>query len=107
MHYKLMFPSNYIAACDLAGREVKVTIKSVAVCELTMVGGKKEQKPVMHFEGKSKALVLNKTNATLIARQLGPDTDAWMGKQIFIYPTETKFGRETVECIRVKAKEAV
>jgi F420-0:gamma-glutamyl ligase len=102
-----MYPSNYLGACDLMNREVKVTIKSVAISELVMVGGKKEQKPVMHFEGKNKAMVLNKTNATLIARMHGPDTESWIGKQVILYPTETKFGRDTVECIRVKGREAV
>ena len=34
MHYKLAFPSEYVAACDLHGKEVAVTIKSVAIEEV-------------------------------------------------------------------------
>lgn len=54
------------------------------------------------FVGKEKGLVLNKTNAALIAEQHGQDTGGWKGKEVRIYPTTTDFGGERVECIRVE-----
>jgi hypothetical protein len=54
------------------------------------------------FRGKEKGLVLNKTNASLIAEQHGQDTSEWPGKKIKIFATTTDFGGERVECIRVE-----
>lgn len=106
MHYILMFPSKYVRAADLQGRDVTVEIASVAMEELVMAGGKKDKKPVMHFAGKDKSLVLNKTNATTIAKTLGNDTDQWVGKSITLYPTKTACGGEQVDCIRVREQGA-
>lgn len=95
------FPSNYLKAGDLKDAEAIVTIVKVEVEE---VGRDKEQKLVLYFKGKKKGLVLNKTNSKKIATVLSADdTDEWVGKQIKLYPTETEFGGETVDCIRVKA----
>ena len=72
--------------------------------EIEAIGRNKEMKPVLYFKGKEKGVVLNKTNAAKISGLLGSkDTDDWHGCQIRIYATETEFGGETVECIRVKA----
>jgi len=74
----------------------------VTMDELTMSGGRKETRPVIRFSDAEKKLVLNKTNATAIAGMYGNETDAWIGKKITMYPTETQFGSETVDCIRVR-----
>lgn len=96
-----VFPSNYLKAGDLGGAQPVVTIDRM---EVEPVGRDKEIKPVLYFEGKEKGLVLNKTNAAKIAQLVGSkNTDDWPGCQIRIYATETEFGGETVECIRVKA----
>jgi hypothetical protein len=64
--------------------------------------------PVVYFRGKDKGVVLNKTNGNKIAALVGSkDTEDWAGCQIRLYATETEFGGETVECIRVKAAGAV
>lgn len=101
MNINEAFPSNYIKASDLQGRDVTVVIKSV---EVEGVGRDKDQKPVVYFRGKEKGLVLNKTNSNAISKLYGAETSAWMGRPITIYPTETEFGGETVECIRVRLK---
>lgn len=101
MNINTAFPSTYIKASDLEGRSVLVTIREVKV---EQVGRDRDQKPVAYFEGKQKGLVLNKTNARTIANIAGSaDTDDWAGVQIGIYPTETEFAGDMVECIRVKA----
>lgn len=94
------FPSNYLKASDLQGRDIVVTIDRVA---FEAVGREKEMKAVIYFQGKQKGIVLNKTNAKKIIEITGSAiTEEWAGCQIKIYPTETEFGGETVDCIRVK-----
>jgi hypothetical protein len=95
------FPSAYLKASDLGSNAPVVTIDRI---EVEPVGRDKEMKPIVYFVGKEKGLVLNKTNGRKIAELVGSkDTDDWHGCQIRIYATETEFGGETVECIRVKA----
>jgi len=95
------FPSNYLKAADLKGRSLIVTIDRV---EFEAVGQKREMKPVLYFTGKEKGVVLNKTNANKIMQLTeSPVTEEWKGHSIVIYPTETSFQGEMVDCIRVKA----
>lgn len=104
MNINSAFPSNYIKASDLNESAVVVTIREI---KIEQVGRDKDTKLVAYFQGKEKGLVLNKTNARKIAEITGSqDTDDWPGSQIMIYPTETEFAGETVECIRVKAPSA-
>jgi hypothetical protein len=95
------FPSKYLKAADLNGRNVVVTIDHV---NIEPVGRDKEIKPVVYFAGKDKGLVLNKTNSSKIKQLAGTaETDDWAGVKITIYPTETEYQGETVDTIRVKA----
>lgn len=96
------FPSKTLKASDLGNNLVTVTISHVEV-EAMGRGKDAETKPVVYFAGKSKGLVLNKTNAKRIVEITGsPDTDHWKGHAITLYATETEFQGETVDCIRVK-----
>ena len=47
-------------------------------------------------------MILNKTNAGLLAAALGDETDHWRGKQVELYPDRTMFSGRMVECIRVR-----
>jgi len=94
------FPSDYIKASDLKGHEVVVTIDRV---EMEEVGRQRESKAVLYFQGKDKGMVLNKTNAKKIIEISGSAiTEEWPGVRIKLYPTETEFAGETVDCIRIK-----
>ena len=102
-HWKLMFPSEYLAAADFRGKDVTLTIKSVTVEDLPLAGtSDKERRPVVRFHESPKRFVMNKTNAKSIAKLHGNITSRWTGKRVSLYPTMTKFGRESVECIRVR-----
>lgn len=104
MNIDSAFPSTYLKASDLGDNQPVVTIDRV---EVEPVGRDKEMKPVVYFRGKEKGVVLNKTNSRKIAELTGSkDTDDWTGCQIRLYATETEFGGEMVECIRVKAAAA-
>lgn len=95
------FPSKYLKASDLGTAAPVVTISHV---EMEKIGRENDRKPVVFFEGKEKGLVLNKTNSRRITELLGTsETDEWVGGKVRIFATETEFGGETVECIRVKA----
>jgi hypothetical protein len=52
------FPSQYLKASDLGGRDIRVTMGRV---EREKIGT--DNKLVLYFKGKDKGLVLNKTNA--------------------------------------------
>lgn len=94
------FPSNYVKASDLKGNQAVVTIDRV---DFEPVGRDKEMKAVAYFIGKAKGMVLNKTNGRKITEIAGsPLTEEWHGVAVVLYPTETEFAGETVECIRVK-----
>ncbi len=100
--FRTFFDSQCLFAFHLQGKEVTLTIAKVEAGELVGTGGKKSRKPMCYFDGKDLPLGLCKTNGKTIAAMYGNDVSAWVGKKITIYPTTTTFGKETVDCIRVK-----
>jgi hypothetical protein len=56
----------------------------------------------LHFQGKEKGMVLNKTNANKIAEMFGDDTDQWSGESITLYEAMVDFKGQTVPAIRVR-----
>lgn len=91
--------SNYLKAEDLKGRRVDVVI-SEAVTE--KVGD--ADKIVLSFDGKEKKLVLNITNARMIAGLLNSmDTADWIGSEITLRPDKTTYQGDLVDCLRVDA----
>ncbi len=102
--YESIFPSKYFKAADLDGQPKLVIISRWATEE---VGKQRDHKPVLYFQGEDKALVCNVTNARTIAKILDTrDIDAWIGKEIVLYPTTTEFAGEMMDCIRVARKGA-
>lgn len=98
------FPSRFLRPEDLKGAEPVVTIDRVA---FEVVGRKRERKAILHFVGKEKGLVLNRTNADALTKILGSAlTEEWQARRIRLYATTTKFGNDTVDCIRIKPAEA-
>ncbi len=100
MHIDQAFPSNFIKASDLQGREIPVII---AAADVEKIGNGNEQKLVLKFQGKSKGMICNRTNANRIAYSYGNDTDEWIGKEIILYPDMVDFQGRMVEAVRVKA----
>jgi len=92
-----LFPSKYVKASDLKGRDVEVTIRTVEVEKID-----EDERPVLYFQGMDKGLVLNRTNANSIAKLHGGEVSKWAGKTITLFPTETDFKGEQVACIRVR-----
>ena len=98
MDINSQFPSNFYKAGDLAGRARLVTMQACMPEDI----GNNEMKPVLRFVGEQKGLVLNKTNAQVIASFLGAETNAWIGQQIELYPTQVSFQGRVVDAIRVR-----
>ena len=92
-----VFPSNYVKADDLKGRDVTVVISGATMEKLG-----NDQKLVLHFQGKDKGMVCNKTNANRIAYLYGEDTDAWVGREIILCSEFVEFQGKTVKGLRVK-----
>jgi hypothetical protein len=96
-----MYPSKYLRASDLDGD----TVATILHVELREVD-EGQSKPTIEFREKHlRPLVCNRTNASAIAKALGSeDTDDWIGKRITLYPTQTEYKGETVDCVRVRIK---
>ena len=92
------FPSNYIKAADLKGRQVSVKMDR---CEYEMIGS--DKKLILYFVGKEKGMVLNKTNASNIAAIYGDDTEDWRDQEVVLFEAMVDFQGKTVPAIRVKA----
>lgn len=92
------FPSKYISAADLQGRAVRVHIDRVEMGQFN--DGK--SKPIAYFQGKSKGLALNKTNANTIMNSYGPNTDDWAGAEVELFPAEVDFQGKMVQAVRVR-----
>lgn len=95
------FPSKYLKADDLRGREARVTIARV---EREKLGD--EFKPVVYFNGKEKGVVLNKTNSYAIAAAYGDETTDWFGNDVILFSVMTEYGGKTAPAIRVRIPTA-
>lgn len=97
MHIDQAFPSKYIKASDLKGRDVTVVIASA---EIESIGD--DRKLVLGFQGKEKTLVCNRTNAMVISDMYGMDTDQWLGREIVLFATKVPFQGKLTDAVRVK-----
>jgi len=102
-HWKRLVNPDYIGAYALnPGEDLTVTIKQVVRELVTQTGGKKEECTVAHLVGQ-KPLILNATNSKTIAKLFGPYIEDWAGQSITLYASMTNFGKEMVECLRIRS----
>jgi hypothetical protein len=95
--------SQYLRAAGLPERsELDLVIDKIEVEEIEDGNGKREAKPVLYFTGKEKGLVLNVTNGQVLISAYGDDTDAFLGKPVCLYRTETQFQGKMVPCLRLR-----
>lgn len=101
---RTMFDKQYLYAYDLQGRDVTVTIAKVVGGTLVGTGGKSNKKPIIFFNGTTKGLALNITNAKTIASMYGNSfkSEDWIGKRVTLYPARTSFGGTEMDCIRIR-----
>ena len=96
-----IYPSKYLKADDLQGREVRVTMANV---ELEKIGD--DNKPVLYFKGKDKGVVLNKTNANTISVAYGDDTEDWYDQPLILFSVMVDFQGKVAPAIRCRAPTA-
>jgi len=102
-HWKRLVNPDYIGAYALnPGEDLTVTIKQVVREFVTQAGGKKEECSVAHLVGQ-KPFILNATNSKTIAKLYGPYIEDWAGQPITLYASMTTFGKEMVECLRIRS----
>lgn len=98
------FPSKYLKADDLEDRDWSVTIKNVLIENIGQ-GEKKEEKLIIYFRELDKGLVTNRTNANIIEKLYGDETDEWIGKPVTLWPNhDVEFKGEIVSAIRIRSK---
>lgn len=95
------FPSKYLKAADLQGREVRVTMANV---EREKIG--EDSKPVLYFKGKDKGVVLNKTNASTISDAYGDDTEEWYDQPLILFSVMVDFQGKVAPAIRCRVPTA-
>lgn len=100
MNLDELFSGSFLKAADLKGRTVKLVIDSVTVEEFD--DGKK---PVIHFAGKDKGLVMNKTNYQFIKKYYSENSENWKGKPLELFPEDVSFQGKLVEAIRVRVPQ--
>lgn len=96
-----VFPSKYLKAADLQGKQVKVVIDRV---EMETLG--EDRRPVVYFQHKEKGVVINKTNTTNIAQAYGWNSDDWSGREVVLYTAWVDFQGKSVEAIRIRPPSA-
>lgn len=96
-----LFPGKYLKPVDIQGI-VSVTIHKLDLEDFTDPKTKEtETKPVLRFVELEKALILNKTNTSMLTQKLGNDIEQWSGKDISLEVRKVESFGELVEAIRV------
>lgn len=96
MNVKNMFPSGWLKAGDVPA-DITLTIGAIELEEVA-----DEMKPVMRFTDHEKALVINRTNADVIAGLYGDNTNEWIGKKITVGAEPVKYKNQTMMGVRVR-----
>ncbi len=92
-----IFPGKYLKAADLGTSEPTVTVERVAMETLG-----DESKAIVYFKGKTRGIVLNKTNwNTLVELSGEDDCDDWKGTRVKLYVTKVEYAGKRVPAIRM------
>lgn len=101
MNVNDLFPSKYLKAHDLNGKPYTLVIRNVTL-ENVGHGQEQERKLAIAFEKATKLMLLNRTNAMIIASLYGPETDAWVGKTVTVYSARVKAFGAWHDALRIK-----
>jgi hypothetical protein len=90
-----------LKAHDLGGKSFTLTIRA-ATLEDVGHGAEKESKLCIAFEKATKMMLLNRTNAMIIASLYGPETSEWIGKAVTIHAARVKAFGAWHDALRIK-----
>jgi hypothetical protein len=97
------YPPNYFKASEF-GDTPKVLEIETTRREKFENNGKTEEKTVVYFVGQKSGLVIGPVVWDQFEQVTGADDDKdWSGHRVELYRTTTQFGRDMVDCIRVRA----
>lgn len=95
----------YLAGDMIGQNTVTLTISHVTLEKMNSGKGGEQVKPCIHFDERDKMMVLNKTNAAAIAKELGGETDHWTGGRVTLTaPVIDAFGqqRRSIRVVKVE-----
>jgi hypothetical protein len=85
---KNLYPSEFLHGADLPANGWRVSVKEVTTADFD--GG---TKAVLKFKEDDRTLPLNKTQVLCLYDILGPNTDAWPGREIILLPEKIASGK--------------
>jgi hypothetical protein len=98
-----IYGSKYLSVPDLGGSTLRVKIGKVEVADLREKDGTTRKKYVLFFNGEIKPMVVNKTNASVLAAAFGKNKDDWVNQRLELYSEMTGLGKPGLR-IRVLQK---
>lgn len=97
MKLNQIFKGNYLKADDLQGKTVRLRVERAEVVDFD-----DGQKVVLHFVGKDKGLVCNKTNCSVMQEITGSDdTDYWSDCEVTLTVRKVEFQGKLVPALRI------
>jgi hypothetical protein len=100
--FDTLYGSRFLAATDLKA-PVTATIERVTFEPFTRPGEATRTRCVLHFKGDLKPMVVNKTNAIILAAAYGKDFDKWIGKRVIVRAEPTVYAGKPTPGLRVQA----
>lgn len=102
MDFRILYPTKYVSAADLMGKEITKTIRTVKLEDLEGNDGTKKRKVIVYFSDSEKMWVVPRTCGEALRVMFGNDTDKWAGKRVTLYPRKVDSFGEEVDAVRVK-----
>ena len=90
------FPSATLKAEDIGNKRLELEIERVERGDESV-----DFKPVLHFVGKDKAMVLNKTNSMSLASSFGTTVESWAGNMLILCTHKVNFNGKVVAGLKV------
>jgi hypothetical protein len=92
-----LYPPKWVKAADLGGHAVIVVISDVTVESFRLPDGTHRASAVLAFEGKTKRLILNKTQCKQLAEITGSERfEEWVGRSVSLAPATAQNGKPTI-----------
>jgi len=98
MNINKAFPGEFLNAGHIGNARPRVVIEG---CQVENFDNG-DAKPVLRFQNKERGLVLNKTNANIIAEKYGDETEGWIGLPLVLYSAKVQFKDKMVDGVRVE-----
>lgn len=107
MRVSRTYGGNHFKGEEMDAKPILLTIDEVSSKEFDGKDGKASQeKIILAFRETDTTMIVNFTNANIIAGFLGDETDDWIGEQIVLFRDKTRYGNKMVPCVSVRQARA-